>query len=258
MFKVVKVEFEWNELALQMAKDIEKEIMPLFGKKEAGRFIGISPSGDKTKLVDKIAENIVLNYVKNLNVNLVSEEIGDTNAGSDYTLVIDPLDGSYNFIQGIPIFGFSLAVFKKERPLYGMIYEFITKDVYEGVVNKGAYLNGQQIRVREPNLQSIAIDLYTRGKGAKLIQKVKRVRVLGAIAVELAYLSRGSIDGVIDIRNYVRPTDIAAGVIIAREAGAIVTDEQGKELKFDLNATEKLNIIAVNSKELLNLVLEFI
>ncbi|HID66187.1 MAG TPA: fructose-1,6-bisphosphatase, partial [Aquificaceae bacterium] len=70
-------------------------------------------------------------------------------------------------------------------------------------------------------------------------------------AMELAYLAKGALDGVLDIRNYVRPTDIAAGVLIAREAGAIVTDDTGKELKFDLSASEKLNIIAVNSEKLL-------
>jgi len=139
-----------------------------------------------------------------------------------------------------------------------MLYEFMTKSVYEGIPGEGAYLNGRPIHVRELNEKAIAISFYTRGRGVELINKVKRVRVLGAIAIELAYLAKGSLDGVLDIRNYVRPTDIAASALIAKEAGAIITDDTGKELKFDLSASEKLNIIAVNDKRLLKLILESI
>ena len=248
--------YEWNEIALNLAKDIEKEIMPLFGHKKAGEFIGFSPSGDKTKLVDKMAEDIVLEYLKSLGVNIISEEIGGINNESEYYVIVDPIDGSFNFIHGIPVFGFSFAVFKGDEPLYAMLYEFITKNVYEGIPNEGAYLNGEMIRTRPLNENSISISFYTRNRGAKLVEKVRRTRVLGAIAIELAYLARGSLDGVIDIRNYVRPTDIAAGYIIAKEAGAIVTDDEGRELKFNLNASEKLNIIAVNDEKLLKLILE--
>lgn len=250
--------YEWNEIALSIAKEVEKEILPLFGKPEGGKVIGVSPSGDKTKLVDKIAEDVVLNALKPLGVNIVSEEIGNIDAGSDYTIVVDPVDGSFNFIHGIPIFGFSFAVFKGSKPEYAMLYEFMTKSVYEGIPGEGAYLNGRPIHVRELNEKAIAISFYTRGRGVELINKVKRVRVLGAIAIELAYLAKGSLDGVLDIRNYVRPTDIAASALIAKEAGAIITDDTGKELKFDLRASEKLNIIAVNDKRLLKLILETI
>ena len=250
--------YEWNEIALNLAKDIEREVMPLFGTKKAGEFVGFSPSGDKTKLVDKIAEDVVLEYLKPLGVNIVSEEVGNIDVGSEYAVVVDPIDGSFNFIQGIPIFGFSFAVFKNKKPVYAMLYEFITKNVYEGIPGEGAYLNGEKIWVRPLNEKSISISFYTRGRGAKLVEKVRRTRTLGAIAVELAYLARGSLDGVIDIRNYVRPTDIAAGYVIAREAGAVITDDKGENVKFRLDATEKLNIIAVNDKKLLELILETI
>ncbi|WP_335755167.1 hypothetical protein [Thermococcus sp. P6] len=91
-----------------------------------------------------------------------------------------------------------------------MIYEFITRDAYEGIPGEGAYLNGRKIHVRPLNERLIALDLYTRGRGSGILTKIKRTRLLGAVAVELAYLAKGSIDGVVDIRNYVRPTDIAA------------------------------------------------
>ncbi|EHP84644.1 bifunctional fructose-bisphosphatase/inositol-phosphate phosphatase [Methanotorris formicicus] len=246
---------KWDEIALKIAKDIEKDIMPIFGKKEASKFIGYSPSGDKTKLVDKIAEDIVLEHLLPLDVNIVSEESGGINKESEYTVVVDPVDGSYNFIKGIPIFGFSFAVFKKNEPIYTMIYEFVTKNVYEGIPKRGAYLNGRKIKVKPLKLESISLSFYGN-KDANFLKNVRRFRILGAIAVELVYLAKGSLDGVVDIRKYVRPTDIAAGVVIARESGAIITDENGEELTFNLSATERLNIIAVNSKELLDIILE--
>ncbi|AEF95627.1 bifunctional fructose-bisphosphatase/inositol-phosphate phosphatase [Methanotorris igneus] len=248
---------KWNEIALKIAKDIEKEIMPLFGKEEASKFIGFSPSGDQTKLVDKKAEDIVLKHLLPLDVNIVSEESGNINKESEYTVVIDPVDGSYNFINGIPICGFSFAVFKKDEPIYTMIYEFVTKNVYEGIPKRGAYLNGEKIKVRPLKLESISLSFYGNQR-INHIKNVKRVRILGAIAIELAYMAKGSLDGIVDIRRYIRPTDIVAGVVIAKEAGAIITDENGEELKFSLSATERLNVIAVNSKELLDIVLESI
>ncbi len=165
-------------------------------------------------------------------MNVVSEEVGTVDNGSDYTVVVDPLDGSYNFSAGIPIFAFSMGVFKGKKPVYGAIYEFLPKNFYEAKPGKGAYLNGERMRVNEPEPEKEALSFYTRGgRCLGLVRKVKRVRVLGgAIAVELAYVARGgSLDGVFDIRNYVRPTDVAAGVLLVREAGGIVTDEGGEE-----------------------------
>ena len=250
------MEIAWNEIAFGIAKDIEKAVIPLFGTKKAAEIVGENVSGDTTEYVDRVSENIALSRLNALGVNVVSEEIGFVDNGSDYTVVIDPIDGSYNFVSGIPIFAFSFAVFKRKKPVYGAIYEFIPENFYEAIPGRGAFLNGKQIHVRKPERGKEALSFYTRGRCTGIIKKVKRVRVLGAIAVELAYLAKGALDGVLDIRNYVRPTDIAAGVLIAREAGAIVTDEKGKELKLTLSASEKTNIIAVNERYLLDMILE--
>jgi myo-inositol-1(or 4)-monophosphatase len=250
------MEIPWNEIALETAREVEKEVMPLFGTAKAGETIGENVSGDVTKYVDKVAEDVVLGRLQPLGVNVVSEEIGFIDNGSDYTVIVDPIDGSYNFAAGIPIFAFSFAVFRKNRPVYGAIYEFVTRTFYEALPGGGAYMNGKPIKVRKPERGKEALSFYTRGRCLGLIRRVKRVRVLGAIAVELTYLAKGALDGVLDIRNYVRTTDIAAGVLIAREAGAIVADERGKELELRLDATTKTNVIAVNDRYLLDIILE--
>ncbi|WP_297508802.1 bifunctional fructose-bisphosphatase/inositol-phosphate phosphatase [Thermococcus sp.] len=250
------MEFGWNEIAFNMGKELERRILPLFGTKKAGETVGRNVSGDVTKYVDKVAENLILNHLNPLGVNVVSEEVGEIDNGSDYTVIVDPLDGSYNFSEGIPVFAFSFAVHKGKRPVYGAIYEFITKNFYEALPGEGAYLNGKRIWVNTPEPEKEALSFYTRGRCTGIIKKVKRIRVLGAIAVELAYVARGSLDGVFDIRNYVRPTDIAAGVLLVREAGGIVTDERGRELEVPASATMNMNIIAVANERLLKLILE--
>jgi myo-inositol-1(or 4)-monophosphatase len=250
------MEFNWSEIALETAKELEEKIMPLFGTEKAGENVGTNVSGDVTKYVDKAAEDIILKRLVPLGVNIVSEEVGEVDNGSDYTVIVDPLDGSYNFSAGIPVFAFSMGVFKGKKPVYGAIYEFLPKNFYEAKPGEGAYLNGKRIRVNEPQPGKEALSFYTRGRCLNLVKRVKRVRVLGAIAVEMAYVARGSLDGVFDIRNYVRPTDVAAGVLLVREAGGIVTDERGREFEVKFSATEKTNIIAVANERLLSIILE--
>jgi len=249
-------EVMWKQVIFSLAKDLEKVVMPIFGKPEAGRDVGTNVSGDVTKYVDKVAEDVVLERLKGLGVNIVSEEIGFVDLGSEYTAVVDPIDGSYNFTAGIPIFAFSFALFQREKPVYAALYEFATENYYEAIPGKGAFLNGEPIRVRPLPPAKAAVSFYTRGRGVGLIRRVKRVRVLGAIAVEMAYLARGTLQGVVDVRNYVRPTDVAAGTLLVREAGGKVVDEAGKDIKIHLSAEEKMNIIAVSDEELLKLILE--
>lgn len=246
---------DWNKLGLKIAKEIEKEIMPYFGKKEGGKIVGYSPSGDTTELVDKISEDIVLKHLKPLNVNIVSEEIGTIDNNSKWTIVIDPIDGSFNFTRGIPFFGFCFAVFKDNSPYYGLTYEFLTKNIYEAFVGKGAYLNGEKIKVKTYNKKEALISYYSK-KNLNLIDKVRRVRIMGAFGIEMAYVAKGTLDGVFDIRHHVRTTDIASSYIICKESGAIITNENGEELKFELNATDRYSMIVVNDKELLNMILE--
>ncbi|EEB74433.1 bifunctional fructose-bisphosphatase/inositol-phosphate phosphatase [Thermococcus sp. AM4] len=246
----------WNEVVFSLAKDVEKAVMPIFGKPKAGKTVGTNVSGDVTKYVDKVAEEMVLERLKVLGINVVSEEVGSIDVGSDYTAVVDPIDGSYNFAAGIPIFAFSFALFRKEKPVYAALYEFATGNYYEAIPGNGAFLNGRPIKVQRVPASRAAISFYTRGRGVGLIGRVKRIRVLGAIAVELAYLARGTLQGVVDIRNYVRPTDVAAGVVLVREAGGVVVDDTGKEVSVHLSAEEKMNLIAASDRELLEIILE--
>lgn len=74
----------------------------------------------------------------------------------------------------------------------------------------------------------------------------------------MCYVAKGTLDAVFDVRPKVRAVDIASSYIICKEAGALITDENGDELKFDLNATDRLNIIVANSKEMLDIILDLL
>ncbi|ACV24179.1 bifunctional fructose-bisphosphatase/inositol-phosphate phosphatase [Methanocaldococcus fervens] len=250
----------WDEIGKKIAKEIEKEIMSYYGRKDKSYIVGKSPSGDKTEIFDKISEDIALKYLKPLNVNVVSEELGIINNESEWTVVIDPIDGSFNFINGIPFFAFCFGVFKNNKPYYGLTYEFLTKSFYEAYKGKGAYLNGKKIKVKDFNPEDITISYYPNKKMdlEKLRNKIKRVRIFGAFGLEMCYVAKGSLDAIFDVRPKVRAVDIASSYIICKEAGALITDKDGNELKFELNATDRINVIVANSKEMLDIILELL
>ncbi|WP_010478517.1 bifunctional fructose-bisphosphatase/inositol-phosphate phosphatase [Thermococcus zilligii] len=250
------METGWKEVVFSLARDVERAVMPLFGKPEGGKEVGKNVSGDVTKYVDRVAEDIVVERLKPLGINIVSEEIGLIDQGSDLTAVVDPIDGSYNFSSGIPVFALSFALFKGKRPVYSAIYEFLPGNYYEAIPGHGAYLNGRGINVVPGEPEKAAISFYTLGRGLGIIGRVKRIRVLGAIAVEMAYLARGSLQAVVDLRNYLRPTDVLAGTLLVREAGGIVVDESGREFNPSLSAEEKVNVVASSDKRLLKIILE--
>ncbi|XRP96588.1 bifunctional fructose-bisphosphatase/inositol-phosphate phosphatase [Methanocaldococcus sp. 16A] len=251
---------KWDEIGKNIVKEIEKNILDYFGRKDKSYVVGRSPSGDETEIFDKLSENIALNYLQPLNVNIVSEEIGVIDNGSEWTVVIDPIDGSFNFINGIPFFAFCFGVFKNNKPYYGLTYEFLTKNIYEAYSRKGAYLNGEKIKVKEFNPNDITISYYPNNNIdiKKLREKIKRVRIFGAFGLEMCYVAKGTLDAVFDVRPKVRAVDIASSYIICKEAGALITDENGDELKFELNAADRINIIVANSKEMLDIILDIL
>ncbi len=243
---------DWNEIGLKIGREIRENVLKYYGKKEGAKIIGQSPSGDTTRLIDKISEDIAFKHLSDLNVNIVSEECGDINknSGSSWTVVIDPIDGSFNFIHGLPCFGFCFGVFKNNKPYYGLTYELLPNNIYEAFHNEGAYLNGEKIGVKEYDKNNIVMSYYTN-KDMGIVNKIKRTRCMGAFGIEMAYVSKGSLDCATDLRPHVRTTDIASSYIICKESGAIITDEYGNDFKLELTATSKKKIIVANSENIL-------
>lgn len=158
---------------LNIVKEFEEKIMLFFGIKKVGENVGINVSGDVIKYVDKVVEDIIFKRFVFFGVNVVSEEVGMVDSGSDYIVVVDFLDGFYNFLVGILIFVFSLGIFKGKKFVYGVIYEFLFENFYEVKLGKGVYFNGERIRVNEFELGKEVLSFYIWGRCFGFVKKVK-------------------------------------------------------------------------------------
>ena len=177
--------------------------------------------------------------------------VGDKDA--DYQWIIDPLDGTTNFLHGFPQFAISIAMKYKGKLELGLIYDPIADELFTAVRGGGAYVNNRRIRVTGlvnlqdallgtgfPFRQETAVDNYLC-TFKQLFFKTAGIRRAGSAALDLAYLAAGRLDGFWEYS--LKPWDMAAGVLMLREAGGLVTDNKGEE-----NYMQSGNIVAGNPK----------
>ncbi|MCG8921289.1 inositol monophosphatase family protein [Lentzea sp. CC55] len=175
-------------------------------------------------------------------ISFIGEEEGRSEAAPDSTYVwgLDPIDGTANFVHGIPLSGVSLALMQGDRTVVGVISLPYLELQYTATLGGGAFVNGVRLeasKTADLSKSIVAIGDYALGEDAAeknqqrialtsaLAAQVERVRMFGSAAHDLAWLAEGRIDGAVVMSN--KTLDLAAGVLIAREAGAIVTDSSG-------------------------------
>lgn len=177
--------------------------------------------------------------------NILGEETGLIDKKSEYTFIVDPLDGSNNYILGIPYFAVSIGLMKNNNIISGVIYSPITNDVFHAQINKGAFKNNKKITVNKVNeIEKTTISFlknYNHSKEYyyKLIKNinelnVKRLTEMWCVTLDYCLLASGKIEIIINLDMELH--DFAAGKIIAQEAGALITDFQGKKEKNDKNS----------------------
>jgi myo-inositol-1(or 4)-monophosphatase len=174
--------------------------------------------------------------------HFVGEEEGadDEAADSELTWSLDPIDGTSNFVHGVPLCGVSLALMREDHAVVAAIALPYLDLHYSAAKGKGAFVNDKRIRASattELSKSMIAIGDYALGEGADqknqqrialtaaLAAQVERIRMFGSAAHDLTWVAEGRIDGAVILSN--KTHDIAAGVLIAREAGALVLDSTG-------------------------------
>jgi len=173
--------------------------------------------------------------------------------------VVDPLDGTSNAVKNIPVYGISVAVAPvppdQKSPLtiqdiqMGMVKNYATNDLYSAFKGKGANINGKTLKPSSKhNLGQISLGAYVyrmnMGKIETLCKSVRRMRILGAVAIEIAYVADGTYDAFVDVKNNLRVVDVAAAKLILEESGGVVTDRYGNALQGKLNVLEKTSLIA--------------
>ncbi len=202
--------------------------------------VGKGASGDKTYPIDKKAEEIIFEEIEKFNTSLtiVSEEYGIKNIkGGGTKILVDPIDGSKNSLSGIPFFSTSIAVVEGETINHtstGYILNLINGDEFWAIRGQGSSYNGMPMTtLRNEELHVIAYEAQTPGKDIPaiipLISHFRRTRCLGSTALDLALLAQGAIS------VFVTPTpsrsfDFAAGYLLVKEAGGIITDLDGKDV----------------------------
>lgn len=189
--------------------------------------------------VDKESEDVIIRIIKERfpEHSILAEESKKETAPDEFRWIIDPLDGTTNFIHGFPVFSVSIALEHNSDVIAGVVYDPVRKESFAALKGSGAYLNCTQLKQIETNDMSNAliatgfpfrkkemIDKYLE-VFRKLFCKVSDIRRAGSAAIDLAYLAAGRCDGFFEIG--LSPWDIAAGSLLIQETGGIVTDFGG-------------------------------
>ena len=232
---------------IKAAEKASKSVIRDFGELEKLQVTKKGPRDFVTK-TDKHVEKILIEELSKTkkNYSFLSEEIGKIeNRDKENTWIIDPIDGTTNFLHGIPHFAICIALLFKKEIISGLIYDPIKDEMFYAEKDKGAYLNNQRLRVSEKN--SIEECLFSSNhEGVKFSNL--NMRYSGCSALDLAYVASGRLDGF--FHNKINIWDVAAGVLLVQEAGGIVNDLN----KFDQNNISiKASSSAINAKMLQNL-----
>lgn len=204
--------------------------------------------------IDQKSEKIIIEAIRKTYPNhaILAEESGAI-AGDVMTWIIDPLDGTKNFIHGFPHFAISIAVKSKEQLEHALIYDPVRQETFTASRGEGAKLNNHRIRVSTrtnmqgallgtgfPFRQQQNVEAYLKTLET-LMKQVGGIRRAGAATLDLAYVAAGRLDGFWE--SGLSPWDIAAGALLIKEAGGLVGDSKGGE---DYLATG--DIVAGNPK----------
>ncbi len=243
----------------------------MFIQSEAKKIISgqieVKGSHNFVTYVDKEAEQRIISELEKIlpEAGFIAEESPELNAGKDFTWIIDPLDGTTNFIHSIPVYSISIALKYKEEIISGVIYEPNRDECFYAWKGGGSFLNGKKVTVSntrkiDDSLLGTGFPYYDYKYLDQYLQLFKYfmkntrgVRRMGSAAVDLAYLACGRFDGFYEYG--LNPWDVAAGLIIISEAGGMCCDFEGGD-----NHLFGKQLIASNShihEELLNCVKKY-
>ena len=228
-------------IMIKASEKASKILIRDFGELEK---LQVSKKGPKDFVTnaDIKTEKIIIEELKKArpNYSIISEENGiEKNKDKSNTWIIDPIDGTINFLHGIPHFAISIALKFNNEIISGLIFDPIKNELFYAEKNNGAFFNNQRIRVSKKN--NINECLFATGKIKNELDLIYRRS--GCAALDMAYVASGRYDGY--FQNNLNLWDIAAGIIIIKEAGGIVND-------IDLSNIRNIKVLAssteINSK----------
>ncbi len=231
-------------IMIKSAEKASKSIIRDFGEVEKLQVSKKGPRDFVTK-TDKYVEKILIEELSKVkkNYSFFSEEIGSiNNKDKENIWIIDPIDGTTNFLHGIPHFAISIALQSKEEIVSGLIFDPIKDEMFFAEKNKGAYLNNHRLRVSKKS--SLDDCLFSSNHEGVQFSNLN-MRYSGCASLDLAYVASGRLDGF--FHNKINLWDIAAGVLLVKEAGGIVNDiKKYKKNNIDIKASSSV----INNKML--------
>ncbi|MDA4116830.1 MAG: hypothetical protein OK455_00605 [Thaumarchaeota archaeon] len=261
---------DWESILKQAGERVQEISDRLKGSKTGLEAQGMGAGGDITMRVDSEAEESIVELVRGVrDVRVVTEEAGviGGGAGSRWTVVVDPIDGSSNYARGLPFYCTSIAVLEGEsleHVKYGLVRNLTNGDSYFAEKGHGAERDGKAITTstaRELEVSCVGIDmskasLATVKRLVPLLAAVRKPAHFGANALEQCFLADGKIDAFVDLRDRMRVVDFAAGYLISKEAGAVLSDGTGRRVNTRVSLEEKFNVVAANNPVLHKKILE--
>ena len=234
-------------IMIKAAEKASKSIIRDFGEIEKLQVSKKGPHDFVTK-TDKHVEKILIEELSKTkkNYSFITEETGIIkNKDENNIWIIDPIDGTNNFLHGIPHFAISIALKSKDGLLSGLIFDPIKDEMFFAEKDKGAYLNNLRLRVSKKNSLNECL-FSSNQEGVKFSDL--NMRCSGSAALDLAYVASGRLDGF--FHNKINLWDVAAGTLMIKEAGGIVNDLN----EFDINNIDiRASSAAINDKMIENL-----
>ena len=224
-------------IMIKAAEKASKSVIRDFGEVEKLQVSKKGPRDYVTK-TDKNVEKILIEELNKSkkNYSFISEEIGSIkNKDEENIWIIDPIDGTTNFLHGIPHFAICIALQSKKEIVSALIFDPIKDEMFFAEKNKGAYLNNHRLRVSNKN--SLEDCLFSSNHEGVKFSKLN-MRSTGCAALDLAYVASGRLDGF--FHNNINLWDVAAGTLLVKEAGGTVNNIS----KFDI---KNINIKASSS-----------
>ena len=208
-------------IMIKAVEKASKSVIRDFGEVEKLQVSKKGPYDFVTK-TDKNVENILIEELskQKKNYSFFSEEVGKIhNKDKENIWIIDPIDGTTNFLHGIPHFAICIALQSQGEIISGLIFDPIKDEMYYSEKNKGAFLNNQRLRVSKKSSMEDCL-FSSNHEGVKFANF--NMRYSGCAALDLAYVASGRLDGF--FHNKINLWDVAAGALMVEEAGGVVND----------------------------------
>lgn len=242
---------EMRKLVLRLVDEIEREFENLIEEESASEYVGIGASGDLSARIDLELEELALDILRSENVpaKVVTEERGVVRLSDEeeFTIYLDPLDGTTNALRRIPVYSTSIAISRSGRLELGVVRNLVSGDTYLAQRGMGARKNERSLRIGRPREKRVLATYINGNLDERLLDLLRMfdtVRSLGSAALEICLVSEGAIEAFVDLRGKLRITDIAAASLILEEAGGVITDDRGERIPLIDDLGAKFSIIA--------------